>query len=101
MLTIFERYVFLGDFFLVLFFMDDCLPECMFMYQVCAVPAKARKGCQILYNWSSRWFCDPPHGYWEPNLGPSEEGQRSLPQSHLFIYSTLSFEARSLPLGGG
>lgn len=44
------------------------MPPCMYVH-VCAVPTEAKRKYQIHWNWVIGG-CEPPHGYWDLNLGP-------------------------------
>ena len=60
---------------------------------VYAVPTEARRGCQVLWNWSRRSLLASQCGCWELNLCPIEEQQvlltarPSLQPHGLFIIS--------------
>lgn len=48
------------------------LPGCIYVHQVCAVPAEAGKGHWSHWNWSYGWL-KPPCWCWEPSPGPPPE----------------------------
>lgn len=42
---------------------------------MCLMPAENRERCQDLLELESMDSCEPPCGYWEPNLGSKQEQQ--------------------------
>lgn len=100
MLTIFERYVFLRDFFSFIFlWIIVCLSVCLCARWVQCL-RRLEKGVRSSITGVLDGFVTHHMGAGNQTLILQKRSQCSLLQSHLFIYSTLSFEARSLPLLG-
>lgn len=52
------------------------MPACVFVYWVHALyPERPGEGAEFPWNWSYRWFCEPPCGCWQLNPGPLQELQ--------------------------
>lgn len=57
--------------FFIVFMCMGMLSACI-MYNICAVPDKARRGRQIPGT-SVTYSCELPCGFWDSNLSPLEE----------------------------
>jgi hypothetical protein len=51
-----DHRIFFWDLFL--FYVYECLPECMPVHHVSAVPSDSRTGLKVPWNWTYRWFRD-------------------------------------------
>jgi hypothetical protein len=68
-----------------------CMFLCSYMYMWVQVSRKARKGCWTLWSWSYIWLWAAWCGYWEPNLGPLQEGYTFLNHGVISLAPQIQF----------